>query len=99
MNLSNENTFEWTVVFCTFLGIALSTIAVYVLKRKGVDVGSKKVIFGCSMIVIFIGFLPFWFNANLSWQFKVIVPLVSAVIGCLYGLGIIRLNKKLHKLQ
>jgi hypothetical protein len=97
MDLSNDNTFKWTVVISAFIGIAICSIAVYLLKKKGVDIGSKKVIFGGSLIVLFMGFFPFWLKADLSLQFKIFVPLISTVLAWLYGSGILRLNKKLHK--
>jgi len=85
MDLSNEKTFEHFFLFCFFMGLFYGGAALYGLKRKGIDIRSNKVIFGVSITAAPIVFLPFWLKANLSWQFKVFVPLISTLIGNGFG--------------
>jgi hypothetical protein len=98
MDLSNEKTFEHFFLFCFFMGLIYCGVALYVLKRKGVDIRTNKVIIGVSLTSLPIGFLPFWLKANLSWQFKIFVPLISTVIGIAYSFVVMRAGKKLRKL-
>lgn len=98
MDLSNEKTFEHFFLFCFFIGLIYGGVALYVLKRKGVDIRSNKVIVSVTLTALPIGFLPFWLKDNLPWQFKVFVPLLSAIIGIVYGLGIVRVGKAFRKM-
>jgi hypothetical protein len=72
--------------------------ALYVLKSKGIDIRANKVIFGVSLTAATIVFLPFWLKANLSWQFKIFVPLISTFIGIGYGFGIMKTGKMIRAL-
>jgi len=96
MDLSNEKTFEHFFLFCFFMGLIYGGVALYVLKRKGVDIRTNKVILGVSLTSLPIGFLPFWLKADLSWQFKIFVPLISSVIGIAYSFGVMKAGKKLR---
>jgi len=98
MDLSNEKTFEHFFLFCFFMSLIYGGIALYVLKRKGVDIRTNKVILGVSLTALPIGFLPFWLKGNLSWQFKIFVPLISSVIGIAYSFGVMKAGKKLRAL-
>jgi len=98
MDLSNEKTFEHFFLFCFFMGLIYGVAALFVLKRKGVDIRSNRVIIGVILTAVPIYFLPFWLKTNLSWQFKIFVPIISTVIGIGYGFGIMKTGKKLRSL-
>lgn len=98
MDLSNEKTFEHFFLFCFIMGLSYGGVALYLLKRKGVDIRSNKVIIGVILTALPIYFLPFWLKDNLPWQFKVFVPLFSTVIGLVYGFGIVKIGKSFRKM-
>lgn len=98
MDLSNEKTFEHFFLFCFFMGLIYGGAALYVLKRKGVDIRSNKVFVGVTLTALSIGFLPFWLKGDLPWQFKVFVPLVSAVIGIVYSFCMMKAGKSFRKM-
>ena len=93
MNLSNENNFEHLVLICFFMALAYVGVAFYVMKRKGFNTKSDKMIIGVALSALPIVALPFWLKSSISWQFKVFVPLVSAIIAVIYYFGIVKLRK------
>jgi hypothetical protein len=97
MDLSNETDFEHFVLICFFIGLAYIGVAFYVMKRKGLDTKSHKMIIGVALSALPIAFLPFWLKSSLSWQFKVFVPLFSTVIGVIYYFGIVKFRKFFKK--
>ena len=98
MDLSNEKTFEHFFLFCFFMSLTYGGLALYVLKRNGVDIRANKVIVGVTLTASLIVFLPFWLKGDLPWQFKVFVPLISILIGIAYSFGMMRAGRKIRKM-
>jgi hypothetical protein len=96
MDLSNEKTFEHLFQFCFFLSLVYIGIVFFVLKRKGVETNSTKVIMWVALTAALIVCVPFWLKSDLSLQFKIVVPLVSAIFTSIYGLGVIKIRKVIH---
>lgn len=97
MDLSNGKHFEHLVLLCFFMGLAYIGVTFYVLQRRGFNTKSHKMIIGVALSALPIAFLPFWLNTNLSWQFKVFVPVFSAMIGIIYYFGIVKSRKFFRK--
>ena len=97
MDLSNENNFEHFVLICFFTALAYVGVAFYVLKRKGYNTKSDKTIIWVALSALPIVALPFWLKSSISWQFKMFVPLFSAIIAVIYYLGIVKFRKFFKK--
>lgn len=81
MDLIDNKTFQIFFLSCLLFATLIFCIALYSLRKKGVNIYSGKIQLMTALSVLPIAFLPIWLHPSVSIQFKVGLTIVAVAFG------------------
>lgn len=97
MDLSNNLTFQWFYISCTFIGAALIGIIILFFRKKGVNLYKKNRILKIVFAVLPIFFLPIFLHPALSLRDKLEIVGLACMVAIINFFVVDRGGKKFRK--
>lgn len=80
MDLMDNGTFQVVTIVCLGISCGIFCIILFVLKKKGANIQSNKVILTVALLVLPVALLPMWFHPRVSMSFKFILTALSVAV-------------------